>query len=287
MGLIQIARPWEEQPPAGVRVAHKLRSVYAWALQSHLADVGGHGPSGELVDGITLGASALGVQLQSSGCANSVTGPRAAVASPAIAGLFGSTPTTLLWQSTFVSRGSSLGVVFGCGRPSSAALRFMAQSNTVSGGFDFATNNGSWNTATWASAGLVGNAIYVLTYDGNGTLNLVINGVDYGAKAFSSSYFPAATGETFTLGAANASVASNNWWGATANYSLFVAAAECISVAWARELSRELSAPWQLFEPRRTPIFYSSAASTLPTLSNARVTGITATGATPLVDYAY
>jgi len=45
--------------------------------------------------------------------------------------------------------------------------------------------------------------------------------------------------------------------------------------------------PWQLFKPRRAPIFYSSAASTLPTLSNARVTGITATGATPLVDYNY
>lgn len=46
--------------------------------------------------------------------------------------------------------------------------------------------------------------------------------------------------------------------------------------------------PWQLFKPRRA-VFHASAAAgyTHPTLSNARMGSMTATGGVPKVDYAF
>jgi hypothetical protein len=86
---------------------------------------------------------------------------------------------------------------------------------------------------------------------------------------------------SLALGGTDINEHNNN--GAT--FKLFVIFNRALTNGELQSLSAN---PWQLFEPRRA-LFPASAAAgyTHPTMSNARMGSMTATGGVPLVDYAF
>lgn len=267
----------QPQEAAGVTGA-----VFAWAAGSHAETARGSIPA--VISGVVT-SNIGGRAIYCAGGSNSAALTRAAFAADVFSAIFGSgKPGTIIFQLRGIAVTGGLGVLMSLGRPSLSKCLFYIQGST-GGNFIFASHAGAFTSCSWAGAAIDNTLRTVaITHDGVSSARLVHGGIDYGTQTFSATNFPALiAGESLNIGAGNVSGASDNFWGATADFLGFVALPSALPSSRLVELTSAPGAFWQLFEPQRvyippaaggagaqtlTPSLYSDAQSFFsPTVS--------------------
>ena len=264
--MLILERPWTQQP-VDTRDVEGIDAVAVWNAAAGPVDLRRR-QMGQYIDGAVTRVSQIGQVMSTTGGTNAANVPRLALPTDSSAALFRGKPTTLLMQLYPTELGTGLGVIASMGLPSQSRCLFLIRAVSGTTAFELACNNGNWSSAIFAGAALSNNTIYTLAllYDG-AYVALVVNGTAYAPVALAGSAFPAAASvDPMYVGAGNASTGSNNFWGAVAQYSLFIAARGNIGIGRAIDLTRSPASPWQLFAPRRIPI-PTPAAAAVPTLS--------------------
>lgn len=284
MGLIQLSRPWTEQPQGGASVdphsASAAKLVFADLLGPASIDV----VSGRL--GAVVGTKqtpVAGGVLRSFGATIGVD------ANDRVRLPLTSHSDVRSWVFRYRMRATSasgLGRIFTKG--TAAEVEFFADNNsafpsTLAYSRAFSTTTGVWR---WARPALGRIVTVVLTYDASSTANapeLYYDGVKQ-SRTTTTTPSGTATTNSGEYGVGNRLTDNARVFDGSIG-DLFIVD-RIVSDAEAAAIG---AAPWPYFlANRRVSIFYSAdAAGGLPTLSNARVTGVTTTTATPLVDYTY
>lgn len=283
MSLIQLRRPWTEQPQGVVDANAELRASALWSGLNGVDVVSGRAP--QLSSLASFYPTTSGMSLKVAGTASLDR----AVLNCANADKPGSNDFTVLIRFRF---DGNTGAYAALGRWNTGAsistcdwyLGAPATFSTATAAFTVACGSSTYE-ASVSAAWTVGEEYTMVGVRTGTTLSVYRLTRSTGAIVSASTTNAGIT--TINSNSARKLKLGEIDAGATYNANISAAIVGILPYG-ASDVLALLRNPWQLFAPRTIPIPLAAAGGGgLPTLSNARATSITTTTAVPVVDYAY